>query len=81
MVTAADRRPAERPNAAESLSLAVLLLLERLSPAERAAYVLHEAFDYPFRQVAEVLEISRGERPPARESRAGSTSTASATPS
>ncbi len=43
---------------AESLSLAVLLLLERLSPAERAAYVLHEAFDYPFRQVAEVLETS-----------------------
>jgi len=42
----------------ESLSLAVLLLLERLTPAERAAYVLHEAFDYPFRQVAEVLEIS-----------------------
>jgi RNA polymerase sigma-70 factor (ECF subfamily) len=42
----------------EALSLAVLLLLERLSPAERAAYVLHEAFDYPFRQIAEVLEIS-----------------------
>jgi RNA polymerase sigma-70 factor (ECF subfamily) len=43
---------------AESVSLAVLLLLERLSPAERAAYVLHEAFDYPFRDVAEVLETS-----------------------
>ena len=42
----------------EALSLAVLLLLERLSPAERAAYVLHEAFDYPWRQVAEVLEVS-----------------------
>lgn len=42
----------------EALSLAVLLLLERLSPAERAAYVLHEAFDYPFRQIAELLEIS-----------------------
>lgn len=43
---------------AEALSIAVLLLLERLNPAERAAYVLHEAFDYPFRQIAEVLEIS-----------------------
>jgi RNA polymerase sigma-70 factor (ECF subfamily) len=43
---------------AEAMSLAVLLLLERLSPAERAAFVLHEAFEYPFRQVAEVLEIS-----------------------
>ncbi len=42
----------------EALSLAVLLLLERLTPAERAAFVLHEAFDYPYRQVAEVLEVS-----------------------
>lgn len=43
---------------AEAMSLAVLLLLERLTPAERAAFVLHEAFDYPYRQIAEVLEIS-----------------------
>ncbi len=43
---------------AEALSLAVLLLLERLSPAERAAYVLHEAFDYPYRRIAEILETS-----------------------
>jgi RNA polymerase sigma-70 factor, ECF subfamily len=42
----------------EALSLAVLTMLEKLSAAERAAFVLHEAFDYPFRQVAEVLEIS-----------------------
>ena len=31
----------------EALRLAVLLLLEKLSPTERAAYVLREAFDYP----------------------------------
>lgn len=43
---------------AEALSLAVLLLLERLTPAERAAYVLHEAFAYPFRDIAEVLDTS-----------------------
>jgi RNA polymerase sigma-70 factor (ECF subfamily) len=43
---------------AEALSLAMLLLLERLTPAERAAYVLHEAFAYPFREVAQVLETS-----------------------
>ncbi len=43
---------------AEALSLAVLLLLERLTPAERAAYVLREAFDYPFAQIALVLEVS-----------------------
>ncbi|MDG4828126.1 RNA polymerase sigma-70 factor [Solwaraspora sp. WMMD1047] len=43
---------------AEALDLAVLLLLERLAPTERAAYVLHEAFDYPYRQIAEVLDTS-----------------------
>ncbi len=36
--------------------MAVLLLLERLSPTERAAYVLREALDYPYGQIAEVLE-------------------------
>ena len=50
--------PALEAEHAESLSLAILLLLERLTPAERAAYVLHEAFDYPYRQVAELLETS-----------------------
>lgn len=43
---------------AEALELAVLHLLERLTPTERAAYVLREAFDYPYREIAEVLEIS-----------------------
>jgi len=36
----------------------VLLLLQRLSPTERAVFVLREAFDYPFREIAEALEIS-----------------------
>lgn len=43
---------------AEALSFAVLLLLERLTPAERAAFVLRAAFDYPHERVAEVLETS-----------------------
>lgn len=43
---------------AEALELAVLLLLERLTPAERAAYVLHQAFAYPHRRIAEVLETT-----------------------
>ena len=43
---------------AEALSLAVLLLLERLTAAERAAYVLREAFDYSFREIAAVLETT-----------------------
>ncbi|GGT33299.1 RNA polymerase sigma-70 factor [Streptomyces chromofuscus] len=43
---------------AEALELAVLLLLEKLNPVERAAYVLREAFDYPYRQIADILETS-----------------------
>ena len=54
--TSAD--PALGAERAEALSFAVLLLLERLTPTERAAYVLHEAFDYPYRRIAEVLETS-----------------------
>ncbi|MGP4052028.1 RNA polymerase sigma-70 factor [Streptomyces sp. 2A115] len=42
----------------EAVELAVLLLLEKLNPVERAAYVLREAFDYPYRQVADMLETS-----------------------
>lgn len=42
----------------EALELAVLLLLERLAPTERAAYVLREAFDYPYKQIAEILNVS-----------------------
>ena len=41
----------------EALKLAVLMLLEKLSPTERAAYVLREAFDYPYRQIAEILQM------------------------
>lgn len=41
----------------EALKLAVLVLLEKLSPTERAAYVLHEAFDYPYCQIAEILRM------------------------
>jgi RNA polymerase sigma-70 factor (TIGR02957 family) len=39
----------------ESVSFALLVLLERLSPAERAAYVLREAFAYSPREVAELI--------------------------
>ena len=40
----------------ESLSLAFLLLLEILSPPERAVFLLHEVFDYPFDEVAEMID-------------------------
>ena len=42
----------------EALELALRALLEKLSPTERAAYVLREAFDYPYRRIAELLELS-----------------------
>jgi RNA polymerase sigma-70 factor (ECF subfamily) len=41
----------------EALELATLMLLERLPPTERAAYVLREAFDYPYAQIADVLQV------------------------
>ncbi|WP_405491238.1 RNA polymerase sigma factor SigJ [Streptomyces sp. NBC_00096] len=50
--------PADTAEQRESVSYAVLVLLERLSPGERAVYVLREAFDYPHREVAEILEIT-----------------------
>ena len=42
----------------EALEVAVLMLLEKLSAAERAAYVLREAFDYPYRRISDVLAVS-----------------------
>ena len=42
----------------EALESALLMLLERLSATERAAYLLREAFDYPYRQVAQVLALT-----------------------
>ncbi len=42
----------------EDLSFGFLLLLERLSPAERVVFVLREAFDYSFSEVAELLDLS-----------------------
>jgi RNA polymerase sigma-70 factor (ECF subfamily) len=39
----------------ETISIAFLVLLERLSPEERAVLVLREAFDYPFSEIAEIL--------------------------
>ena len=42
----------------EALELAVLLLLEKLTPNERAAYVLREAFDYSYSEIANILQIT-----------------------
>lgn len=42
----------------ETLSLATLRLMEQLTPAERAVFVLREAFDIPYPQIAEILNVS-----------------------
>src|ERR1700755_1948947 len=39
----------------EALEFAALMLMEKLTPNERAAYVLREAFDYPYGQIADIL--------------------------
>ena len=53
---------AEAPDAAlehsETLTLSFLLLLERLGPEERAAFLLHEVFDYSHAEAAAILEIA-----------------------
>lgn len=51
------RDPASAAEWEEALKLALMVLLKRLSPTERAAYVLREAFDYPYRQIAGILRM------------------------
>jgi RNA polymerase sigma-70 factor (ECF subfamily) len=48
--------PAARAELADSLSLALLVLLERLTPVERAAYLLREVFGYEYMEIAGVIE-------------------------
>ncbi|MBO7936614.1 RNA polymerase sigma-70 factor [Streptomyces sp. S9] len=56
--TAAD--PQVGAERAEALDLAVLFLLEKLNAVERAAYVLREAFEYSYKEIAAILETSEG---------------------
>jgi RNA polymerase sigma-70 factor, ECF subfamily len=49
--------PWSRTERGEAVDMAVLLLLEKLSSTERAAYVLREAFTYPYREIASVLDV------------------------
>jgi RNA polymerase sigma-70 factor (ECF subfamily) len=51
-----ENSPSSRAETAESVSLALLHVLESLSPAERAAYLLRVMFDYDYREIAEILE-------------------------
>lgn len=47
--------PAHAAELADSLSMAALLVLERLSPEQRAVFVLHDVFAFPFAEIAEVV--------------------------
>ncbi|UPK73858.1 sigma-70 family RNA polymerase sigma factor [Nocardioidaceae bacterium SCSIO 66511] len=50
--------PSETVEQRESVSLAVLTLMERLSPLERSVYVLREAFSYSHADIAEILDLT-----------------------
>lgn len=50
--------PLESAEQREAVSLAMLVLLERLGPTERAVYVLREAFGYGHREIAEALDLT-----------------------
>jgi len=52
-----DAGPEDQVEIASSLTTAFLLLLERLTPKERAAYLLHDIFSKPFDEVSEILDL------------------------
>ena len=62
MTEAASERAAAGPDGAtalaEDVSVALLVTLERLSPLERAAFLLHDVFDMDYRAIADILERS-----------------------
>ena len=47
--------PADRVTLDESVSMAFLVMLESMTPAERVAFILHDVFRYPFAEVAEIV--------------------------
>ena len=47
--------PADRVSLDESLSMALLVVLESMTPAERVAFVLHDVFQYTFAEIAEIV--------------------------
>src|SRR3954449_72705 len=51
-------RPAERAEMSDTLSMAFLVLLENLSPLERAVFLLHDVFGYSFAEIAGTVEKS-----------------------
>jgi RNA polymerase sigma-70 factor (TIGR02957 family) len=58
LLTSDEDDPARHAEMADSLSLAFLVLLESLSPEQRAAFLLREVFDYPYDEIARILDKS-----------------------
>jgi RNA polymerase sigma-70 factor (ECF subfamily) len=58
IVTRVDDDPAEHAVLADSIGIALLVVLDTLSPAERLAFVLHDIFAMPFEQIGPVLDRS-----------------------
>jgi RNA polymerase sigma-70 factor (ECF subfamily) len=58
LVTGAEPDPAGHAETADSLSLAFLVLLERLSPVQRAVFLLHEVFGYGYAEIAGLVDRS-----------------------
>jgi RNA polymerase sigma-70 factor, ECF subfamily len=58
LMISTESDPAEKAEADDSLSLAFLVLLQTLSPVERAIFLLREAFDYGYDEIAEITQKS-----------------------
>lgn len=57
-LAAAPRDPEHEVALADSIGLALLVVLETLEPAERVAFVLHDMFDLPFEEIAPIVDRS-----------------------
>lgn len=55
LITSAHEDPARHAEVADSLSLAFLVLLESLSPEQRAVFLLREVFEYPYDEIAGIV--------------------------
>jgi RNA polymerase sigma-70 factor (TIGR02957 family) len=55
LLTSEEDDPARQAEMADSLSLSFLVLLESLSPEQRAVFLLHDVFDYPYDEIARIV--------------------------
>ena len=55
-IAASERNPEQEALLADSVGVALLVVLDTLSPAERVAFVLHDVFDLPFEEIARIVD-------------------------